>query len=120
MMTIGERIKQRRIELGLSADDLAVALGKNRATIYRYESSEIEKLPTSVLEPLARALHTTPAYLMGWTEEALDTAETSSDASKIDDVYLSFARDAQDQGINPEDIMLAIETIKNMRKKKKP
>ena len=65
-MTIGERIRQRRLDLGLSADDVAAALGKNRATVYRYESNDIEKLPTTVLEPLAEVLKTTPAYLMGW------------------------------------------------------
>ena len=65
-MTIGERIKQRRKELGLSVDELADKLGKNRATIYRYESNEIEKLPTTVLEPLADALGVSPGFLMGW------------------------------------------------------
>jgi hypothetical phagelike protein len=67
-MTIGERIKLKRKELGITVDDLAVRLNKNRATVYRYESNEIEKLPTTVLEPLAKALNTTPAYLMGWNE----------------------------------------------------
>ena len=67
-MTIGERIKLKRKELGITVDDLAVRLNKNRATIYRYESNEIEKLPTTVLEPLAKALNTTPAYLMGWND----------------------------------------------------
>lgn len=65
-MTIGERIKERRKELGLTVDELAERLGKNRATIYRYESNDIEKLPTTVLEPLAKVLNVTPAYLMGW------------------------------------------------------
>lgn len=65
-MTIGERIKQRREELGLSVEEVARLLGKHRATIYRYESNEIEKFPTDTLEPIAKALHTTPAYLMGW------------------------------------------------------
>ena len=67
-MTIGERIKKRRTELGLSVDDIAEKLGKGRATVYRYENGDIEKLPTTVLEPLARVLKTTPAYLMGWEE----------------------------------------------------
>lgn len=74
-MTIGQRIKKRRIELGLSADDLAKKLNKNRATIYRYESDEIEKLPTNVLEPLCNVLCTTPAKLMGWEEKAPPTSE---------------------------------------------
>lgn len=65
-MTVYERIRQRRKELGLSAEDLAKALGVSRATVYRYESAGTEKLPSSVLEPLARALLTTPAELMGW------------------------------------------------------
>ena len=67
-MTIGERIKQRREELGLSVEEVARLLGKHRATIYRYESNEIEKFPTDTLEPIAKALHTTPAYLMGWED----------------------------------------------------
>jgi repressor LexA len=65
-MAIGERIKNRRVELGLSVEELASLLGKNRATIYRYESDEIENLPITILEPLARVLQTSPTYLMGW------------------------------------------------------
>ncbi len=75
-MTIGERIKERRTKLGLSADELAEKLGKNRATIYRYESNDINNMPITVLEPLAKALRTTPAELMGWgnEEEMKETA----------------------------------------------
>ena len=41
-MTIADRIRNRRIELGLSVDDLAKLLQKNRATVYRYESNYIK------------------------------------------------------------------------------
>lgn len=68
-MRIGERIKQRRLELGYTADTLAKMLNKNRATIYRYENGDIENMPIDVLEPLAKALNTTPAYLIGWSSE---------------------------------------------------
>lgn len=70
MPSIGDRIKQRRLEIGLSVDQVADKIGKNRATVYRYESSEIEKFPIDVLTPLAEALRTTPAYLMGWDDSA--------------------------------------------------
>ena len=65
-MTIGNRIKARRLEIGLSVDQVADKIGKNRATVYRYESNEIEKFPLDILYPLAEALQTSPAYLMGW------------------------------------------------------
>lgn len=68
METIGARIKERRKILDISADDLATAIGKDRATIYRYENSDIKKLPTTVLEPLAAALRVSPAWLMGYDD----------------------------------------------------
>lgn len=68
VLKIGERIKHRRVELGMTAEKLGEVLGKNRATIYRYENGDIEKLPLDILEPIAEALQTTPQYLMGWDE----------------------------------------------------
>lgn len=68
-MTISERIKQRRIELGLSVDEVAAKIGKDRATVYRYEKTDIKKMPADILIPLAKALNTTPAYLLGYAEK---------------------------------------------------
>ena len=65
-MAVSEKIRQRRLELGLTVDEVAAKLHKNRATIYRYENEDISKLPASILEPLADVLDTTPYYLMGW------------------------------------------------------
>ena len=65
-MSIGQRIRNSRLRQGLSIDDLAHRLGKNRTTIYRYENGDIENLPLGILDSLAAALNTTPAYLMGW------------------------------------------------------
>lgn len=69
-MSVGKRIKERRNELQMSVDELATKLNKNRATIYRYEKGEIENLPIDILEPLAKALNTTPQYLMGWNKQS--------------------------------------------------
>lgn len=74
-MTIGHKIKELRKQLNMSVDELATKLGKNRATIYRYEKGDIENLPLDVLEPLANALNTTPGYLMGWEDN--DEKETT-------------------------------------------
>lgn len=71
MSTIGQRIKERRKELGLSADDLAQRIGKSRATVFRYENGEIEKLPIDVAKPIAEALGLTLAALLGWDDNAV-------------------------------------------------
>ena len=84
-MTIGERIKNRRKSLGLTVEQLAEKLNKNRATIYRYESDEIENMSISVLEPLAKVLHCSPAYLMGWDDEVEEDIKTIA-AHAIDDL----------------------------------
>ena len=78
-MTIGSRIKNRRKYLKMSADELGKRLGKDRSTIYRYEKGDIENLPLDILEPIAKALETTPQYLMGWDEKMKKS--TSKDGS---------------------------------------
>lgn len=75
MSTISERIKKRRKELYLKADDVADAIGVSRATLYRYENQDIQKIPTRILDPLAQILHTTPEYIMGWEEKEKEFLE---------------------------------------------
>lgn len=87
-MTIGQRIKNRRLELGLSVDEVAKRLGKNRATVYRYENDDIKELPITVLEPLAKVLDTTPADLIGW-----DGTNTLSDAQPLEDLDIRIDPD---------------------------
>ena len=67
-MHIGQRIKERRKALKMSADEMGARLGKDRSTIYRYENGDIENLPLDILEPIAEVLQTTPQFLMGWQE----------------------------------------------------
>ena len=63
-MTIGKQIKKKRKELGISVDQLAKRIGKDRSTVYRYESDDIGNMPISLLFPLAVALETTPQELL--------------------------------------------------------
>ena len=86
-MTLGERIRNRRKELHMSADELARKLGKNRATIYRYENGEIENMPIDILEPIAEALLTTPDALFGWG------SNKSKDVSEEDQEAITLATD---------------------------
>lgn len=68
MSITGERMQERRKELGISADALAELLGVSRSTIFRYENGDIEKVPANLLPDIAKFLRTSEAYLMGWKD----------------------------------------------------
>jgi transcriptional regulator with XRE-family HTH domain len=97
-MTVGHRIKLRRKELGISADELGKRIGKNRATVFRYENGDIEKLPIDVLKPIAEALLTTPQALMGWDGDKEKTAaEIGSGMSEAKQQLLALAESCSDE-----------------------
>ena len=71
-MTIGERIKNRRNILGLTQDDVAKKIGVALQTIFKYENGIISNIPVEKVEKLAKALQTTPEYLLGWETDFMD------------------------------------------------
>ena len=68
MSTIGERIKSQREYMGLTQEALAEKLGyKNKTSITKIENG-INDIPQSKVVAFAKALDTSVAYLMGWSE----------------------------------------------------
>jgi transcriptional regulator with XRE-family HTH domain len=73
-MTFGQVIRQRRMELGLTQEELAERVGENirQSEISRLERDYIMLPRRSRLEAIARALEVSPIYLLmrsGWMEE---------------------------------------------------
>lgn len=101
-MDVGRRIRERRLELGLTLEDLGKRLGKNRSTIYRYENGEIENMPIDILKPIAEALQTTPAHLMGWDVDEIDTVAAEHEESMSDLASLDAIADAEERAKNIE------------------
>lgn len=62
-------IKNRRSELGLTLEEVARRVGVSRATVLRWETGAIQNLGRDKIAALAAALHVTPEYLLGWTDE---------------------------------------------------
>lgn len=72
-MNLGYRIKKRRSQLNMTLDDVGKLVGVTRATIQRYENGNIINIPSDKIELIAKALRTTPSYLMGWEEDKKQT-----------------------------------------------
>ncbi len=66
-MEMAEKIKNRRTELNLTLENIAKVVGVSKATVQRWESGAISNMRRDKIANLAKALQTTPAYLMGWT-----------------------------------------------------
>lgn len=83
-MTIKDRLKKLRQEKQMTLEEVSRIVGVSRQTIQKYENGIISNIPSDKIELLAKALSTTPAYLMGWEEEETGNPEkTSLDKLKI-------------------------------------
>jgi repressor LexA len=79
MSVLQERIKDKRLSLGLTLLEVADLLGVKEATMQRYESGEIKNIKHDTIVQLSNIFKCTPQYLMGWTNED----ETLDNQNKI-------------------------------------
>lgn len=88
-MTIGAKIKNLRVAMKLTQEELADAIGTKKQTIHKYETGIISNIPASKIKALADTLNTTPAYLMGWVEDE----QTEKKNDTIADIILKIRTD---------------------------
>ncbi|MFR5799242.1 MAG: helix-turn-helix domain-containing protein [Oscillospiraceae bacterium] len=79
MSILQERIKSKRLSLGLTLLEVADLVGVKEATMQRYESGEIKNIKHETIVKLSNIFNCTPQYLMGWANED----ESSGDIDKI-------------------------------------
>ena len=68
-MNLQDKIKARRLELGMTLADVAYQMGVAESTVSRYESSHIQDIKIDKFKKLAEVLKTSPAELLGWEEK---------------------------------------------------
>lgn len=66
---VGNRIRELRVKRGLSVAQMLEETNIPKPTYYRYETADAKKLPAAALKSIAKALSTTPEYLLGLTDD---------------------------------------------------
>ena len=66
---MAQRIKDLRQEKGLTLEQVADVVGVGKSTVRKWETGMIANMRRDKIADLAKALGTTPAYLMGWEDE---------------------------------------------------
>ena len=90
-MTFAERLRELRLEKGMSLDDVAKHVGCGRANIYKYEHGLITNIPPDRVHRLANLFGVTRPYLMGWTDERTEKPEN------LDTVAINLSVPLSDQ-----------------------
>lgn len=70
---MAERIKERRISMGYTQEELANKLGLQKSAIAKYENGRVENIKRSVIINMANVLECSPTYLMGWEDNDSDS-----------------------------------------------
>lgn len=71
-MTIGKRIRECRVKMGMTQEELAEAIYTKKCTVSAYETGKID-IKVSILKDIAKVLNTAAGYLMDGDEVEFDT-----------------------------------------------
>ena len=81
-MTVGDRIKELRLKLGLSQVDFADKINVSKQTLYKYENNIITNIPSDKVEAAAKLGNISPSYLMGWEGVNWDLLQKQKESRK--------------------------------------
>lgn len=67
-MNLGERIKERRLLLDMTLEEVGNIVGVSKSTVMKWETGYIENMRRDKIALLAKALKVSPLWVMGWDE----------------------------------------------------
>lgn len=119
---VGLRLYSSRKALKMTRAELGKKIGLHESTIKRYEDGEIKSLDIDKIKEFAKALHVTPAYLMGWKEEEFgqtyflddEAKEIAQEIANNPDLHILFDTTRK---VSKEDLQFVINLVKRLDKK---
>lgn len=76
---IGNRIREKRKEIGITQDELAKRMGlTSKSTICKVETGKEDNLTLDRVAKYAEALGCSPHYLMGWDEKEAEPSHENA------------------------------------------
>ena len=80
MCEIANKIKARRIELGLTLEEVAVAVGVGKSTVRKWETGMIKNMGRDKIAALAAVLHMNPVEFVPMPEKTRSEDEERLEA----------------------------------------
>lgn len=82
-MNMGDRIKELRIEKGLTQEELGQILGVGKAAIWKYEKGVVANIKRSSIQKMSEYFKVSPNYIMGYSDNRTDKQSTELDLSSL-------------------------------------
>ena len=97
---LSRKIKQLRLEKDMTLEQVATIVGVGKSTVRKWETGMIANMKRDKIALLAKALGTTPAYLMGWKEdskksETPDALKLTEGETMLLELFRQIPEDAQ-------------------------
>lgn len=109
-MTVGDRIRQVRIEKDITQQELADCVGVSKQAVYKYENNIVTNIPMDKLSLIASKLGVTPCFLMGWEDnnsvpEVPDTIKAAlqqedGKVAEIMELFVNLPADKQQEALS--------------------
>lgn len=89
---MAQRIRELRKEKGLTLEQVADIVGVGKSTVRKWETGMIANMKRDKIASLAKALGTTPAYLMGWKETEKESSPSELSLTEGEALMLELFR----------------------------
>lgn len=86
------KIKQLRLERNMTLEQVADIVGVGKSTVRKWETGMIANMKRDKIALLAKALGTTPAYLMGWKEKDQSPSPNEPKLTEGEELLLELFR----------------------------
>ena len=132
MRNVNQIIKERRLQLGLTLEQVAEKVGVGKSTVRKWETGLIENMRRDNIQKLAEALNLNPLDLLELdTEESniygnhKDNRDYFSDKPELLDLYQQIYESQTLQllfdsakDLTPQDLEMVLTIIKGIRKER--
>lgn len=97
---MSQRIKQKRLEMNLTQEELAEKLGLQKSAIAKYENGRVTNIKREIIKQMAALFDCSPAWLMGFDSEVpTNIVVDASNDAEFFKKYLALTP-AQKEAIN--------------------
>ena len=94
---LSRKIKELRLQKNMTLEQVGDIVGVGKSTVRKWETGMIANMKRDKIALLAKALGTTPAYLMGWKDEPKTKAPDEPKLTEGEKMLLDLFRQVPEE-----------------------